>query len=70
MRQTVAYIQIWQAYPQDWTSFYQVAIIKSGKSWLDGFVILFDHHICGNWVTTKDDLSPIFSPKTASFNIK
>ena len=36
---------------------------------LDKFVILFDHHYCGNLVTIKDDLSPIFSPKTFGLNI-
>ena len=36
---------------------------------LDRFLILFDHHFCGNLVSTKDDLSPSFSPKTASLNI-
>ena len=36
---------------------------------LDRFVILFDHHSCGNLVNTKDDLSSFFSPKTASLNI-
>ena len=37
---------------------------------LDRFVSLFDHHFCGNLVPIKDDLSLIFSPKTASLNSK
>ena len=36
---------------------------------LDRFVSLFDHHFCGNLVTTKDDLSPIFSPKTCHLQV-
>ena len=35
----------------------------------DRFLSLFDCHFCGNLVTTKD-LSPIFSPKSASLNSK
>ena len=37
---------------------------------LDRFVSLFDCHFCGDEVTIKYDLSPIFSPKTACLNIK